>query len=69
MMDVGDPAVERVLDRDHTEIGAALANGGESVLERGGGNRFAMRERLARREMGIRPGLALKNDPAGLVHG
>ena len=37
MMDVGDPASQRILDRDHAKFRAALGDGGEGVLETGAG--------------------------------
>ena len=34
VVDVGDPSGDRVLDRDHRQLGAALAHRGERILER-----------------------------------
>ena len=56
VMDVGDPAGDRVVDRDHRALGAALAHRGERLLEgfgrqrrrdagRPGGRRDASRRR------------------------
>jgi hypothetical protein len=33
VMDVGDPAGDRILDRDHRPLRAAVAHGGERLLE------------------------------------
>ena len=34
VVDVGDPAGDRVVDRDHRQVGVAALDGGEDVLER-----------------------------------
>ena len=62
MMDVGDAAGDRVLDRDHAEIGVARAQRRERVLEGGAGHRLGVRIGLADGEVRIRARLALEYD-------
>ena len=69
MVDVGDTAVQRILDGDEAKVDRAFADRGKSILEGGGGDRFAMGKRLAGGEVGIGPGLALKDDAARFVDG
>ena len=50
VVDVGDPAGDRVLDRDHGEVGGPRpASGGEGVLEGGAGHRLEIRDSSRRR--------------------
>ena len=62
MVDVGDAAGDRILDRDHGEIGRALLDRGEAILEGRAGNRLGLGIDLAGRDLGIGAGLALEND-------
>ena len=67
MMDVGDAAGDRVLDRQHGERGSALAHRGDHVLEGGARQRRQFRKDLAAGEIGIGTGRALKGDEAGRI--
>ncbi len=69
VMDVGDPSRDRVLDRDHAEIGLAGRDRREGVLERRAGQGLGVRIDLADREVRIRPRLALECDFLGIGHG
>ena len=62
MMDVGDAAGDRILDRDHAEIGLAGAERGEGVLEGRAGHGSASGIGLADGEVRIGAGLALEDD-------
>ena len=62
VMDVGDAAGDRILDRDHAEIDLAGGERGEAILEGRAGHRLVVRIGFAAGEMRIRPRLALKND-------
>ncbi len=62
MMDVGDAAGDRILDRDHAEIDVAGAERGEAILEGRAGHRLVIRIGFAAGEMRIRPRFALEND-------
>ena len=62
MMDVGDAAGDRVLDRDHAELGLAGSERAEAILEGGAGDRLVIRIGLAAGEMRIRARLALEDD-------
>ena len=62
VMNVGDPAGHRVLDRDHAERGMAGADSRECVLEGGAGHRLVLGIYFARGEMRVGPGLSLKHD-------
>ena len=66
MMDVGDTARDRVLDRDHGEIGLAGLHRVEGVLEGRTGQRLHRREHVAAGGVGIGAGLALEGNPVGL---
>ncbi len=68
MMDVGDAAMQRVLDRDNRQIGLAVAHRRDRILEGGTGNGLGLRQGLARGQIGIGPGLALKGDAPGPRH-
>ena len=62
VMDVGDAAGHRILDRDHGELGLAVLHRGERVLEGRAGQRLHARIGVARGEMRVGAGLALKGD-------
>ena len=62
VMDVGDAAGDRILDRDHAEVGVAGAERGEAVLEGRAGHRLVVGIGLAAGEMRIRARLALEDD-------
>ncbi len=65
VMDVGDPAGDRIVDRDHRPVGLSLADGGERLLEGLDGHGLVARADLPAGEMGVGAGLALKHDPPG----
>ena len=62
MMDVGDAAGDRILDRDHAEIGFARRDRRKRVLEGGAGQRLGVGIGFDDGDMGIRPRLALECD-------
>ena len=62
VMDVGDAAGDRVLDRDHGEPRFARLHRLQRVLERRAGDGLEVGERLAAGEMRIGAGLALIDD-------
>ena len=62
MMDVGDAAGDRILDRDHAEIDVAAGERGEAILEGRAGHRLVIRIGFAAGEMRIRPRFALEDD-------
>ena len=64
VVDVGDAAGDRVLDRDHRQPGLAVADGRERVLERPAGQRRQLRPRRAAGEIGVGAERALKGDDA-----
>ena len=66
MMDVGDAAHQRILHRNDAEIAAAVPHRLDRILEAGMRNGGGMRDRLARGEIGIGAGLALKGDALGV---
>ena len=63
VVDVRDPAGDRVLDRDHRQLGQTGVDGLEGVLEGGArqGGEFGVH--LAARGVRVRPRLALVGDP------
>src|SRR5258705_10200558 len=67
MMDVGDAADQRILHRDDHQIGIAGFRRFDSVFKGGLGYGGGVRDRLARRQVGIGARLALKGDPFGLI--
>ena len=69
MVDVGDAAGDRVLDRDHGEVGLAVLDRGEAVLEGRAGHRLVVGIDLAAGEVGIGAGLALEHDLLETRHG
>ena len=66
IMNVGDPAGDRILDRNHGEIGFARRYRGEGVLEGRTGNGIVFRECFAAGDMRVGPRLALKGDGPAL---
>src|SRR5580658_7413572 len=62
MMDVGDAAVLRILDRDHRPLGAAFAHGGEDILERDAWQSWDAGKHRPAGHVGIRPQRALEGD-------
>ena len=69
MVDVGDPAGDRIVDRDHAEPGRAVGHRGQRVLEGGAGERLHVGKYLAAGDVGIRARLALKGDFLHVRHG
>ena len=61
-MNIGDAPGNGVLDRDHAEIGRAVAQRREGVLEGGAGQRLATGVVLDAGDMRIRARLALVGD-------
>ena len=62
-MDVRDPAVGAVLDRDHAQVGRARADRVDRILERGTGQGVQRRARLGAGLVAIGPQLPLERDP------
>ena len=62
MVNVGDPAGDRVLDRDHREPRRTVADRREGVLERGAGQARHVGEDAAAGQVGIGARRALKGD-------
>ena len=62
VVDVGDPAGDRILDRDHAERRPALAHRREGVLEAGAGQRRHLGKDAPAGEIGIGARLALEGD-------
>ncbi len=69
VMDVGDAAHQRIFHRDDRQIGLALAHRRHGMFEGGLRNRHRMRQRLARREIGVGTGLALEGDASRALGG
>ena len=69
MMDVGDPAGDRILDRDHAEIGLARGDRGQRVLEGRARQRLGVGIGLDDGDMGIGARLALECDFELFGHG
>src|SRR5208282_5960606 len=67
-MNVGDATGDRVLDRDHAEIGGALLKRCEGVLEGRAGNRRQVGKVVGAGNMRIGPGLALVDDQTRFAH-
>ena len=68
VVNVGNPAGDRVLDRDHPELGLTRGDRGKRILERRARHRLVVGIDFARGEVGIRPRLALKHDLLGCGH-
>ena len=62
VMDVGDAAGDRVLDRDHGIARLARLHGGQRVLEGRAGDRLEVGKDLAAGQMRVGAGLALVGD-------
>jgi hypothetical protein len=62
MMNVGDAAGDRILDRDHAEVGLARGDRGQRVLESRAGQRFSVGIGLGDGDVGVRARLALECD-------
>jgi len=56
MMNVGDAAGHRILDRDHAEVGLARGDRGQRILEGRAGHRLGVGIGLGDRDMGMAPG-------------
>ena len=69
MMDVGDAAGHRILDRDHAEVGLARGDRGQRVLEGRAGQRLGVGIGFGDGDMGIGPRLALECDFHRFLHG
>src|SRR5262249_36943042 len=59
---------QRILDRDHGEVGLARRDGREGILEGRAGRRLVIRIGLVAGDMGIGPKLALKCDFSRCAH-
>jgi hypothetical protein len=68
MMNVRNTSVQRIFNGHQPKIDGAISNGGEGIFECRGGNWLAMRQRLARRGMRKRSGLALEDDTARFLN-
>ena len=64
VVDVGDPARDRVVDRDHRELGVPALDGGEDVLEGGARHRFPVGVVQVADHVGVGSRLALVGDPS-----
>lgn len=62
MVNIGNTAGQRVLDRDHAKIGFAVFDGVEGVLEGRARQRLHVREHVAAGHVGIRAEFALKGN-------
>jgi hypothetical protein len=69
VVDVGHPAGDRVVDRDHAVEGQAIAHGGEGVLEGATGQGLHARVDAAAGHIGIGAGKTLEGDGVGRVRG
>ncbi len=67
MMDVGDAPDQGILDRNDAEIAAAGLHRFDRVFKTGMGNGGGMRDRFARRLIGIGARFALKGNALGMV--
>ena len=67
VVDVGDAAGHRVLDRDHAERGLAGTDRGEGIFEGGAGQRLAVGIGVAEREVRVGARLALEHDLLALM--
>src|SRR5699024_3009627 len=66
MMDIGHTPRQRVINRDHGQIGIAVAYGGEDVLERGTWYRFGVRIIIAAYSVRIGSRFTLVRDARSL---
>ena len=64
VMDVGDPAGDGVVDRDHREVGLAVLDRCEGVLERRARERLPVGVGLLADQVGVGSRLTLVGDPA-----
>src|SRR5271166_2611876 len=62
MMNVGDPARDRILDRDHAKARFSLGDGAERVLEGVAGERLPIRIDVLASDVRIGAGFALIGD-------
>jgi hypothetical protein len=62
VVDVGHPPGDRVVDRDHRQVGVPALDRGEDVLERRAGQRLPVGIVLLAHLVGVGPGLALIGD-------
>ena len=69
MMDVGDAARDRILDRDHAEIGLSGRDRSERVLKGRTGHRLRIGIGFHDGDVGIGARLALERDFQLLCHG
>jgi hypothetical protein len=65
VVDIGDAAVERVLDRHDTELGIAVLHRRDGVLEGGAGQRHVIGKQRMGRRMTEGAGLTLERDLSG----
>src|ERR1700722_16504315 len=68
-MNVGHAPGDRVFDRNHGEVGRAVLQGRERVLESGAGQWGQIRKVLRAGDMRIGPGLALISNGTRRLHG
>ena len=68
-VDVGDPAIGRVLDRQHRQIGGAGFHRIDRVFEGAAGQRLHLRPGLMAGLVAVGAGLSLERDPVGHVAG
>ncbi len=62
VVDVGHPAGDGVVDRDHGQLGLAALDGREDVLERRAGHGLPVGVVLPAHQVGVGAGLALVGD-------
>src|SRR5689334_7211169 len=62
MMDIGNAAGDRILDRDHAKIGFARIYRGQRILESRAGQGFGLRIGLGDGDVGVRPRFALEDN-------
>ena len=67
MVDIGDAARDGVLDGNHAEIGDAIGNRREGVLEAGAGQGFPFGIHIAAGDMRIRAGFEIAYDCPAFV--
>src|SRR5581483_8773583 len=69
MMDIGDAPHQRILHCDDEEIAIAAPHRLDRILEAWLGDGGGVRDRCARREIGVGARLALEGDPPGMKNG